>query len=128
MVAAKRENAEDTRPPREELVNGVYMWTYTAGSLGREVGRTSRAIREWLHEGVLPGATAYIEGAAYFSIDYCAAVKEACRRIYYLDGRGFKAVLKRIIREELARRQVSYVPPKGDNVQDRVVATVEASA
>lgn len=128
MVAEKLAKAEPTRPPRFVLINGKEVQVWTSGSLGREVGRSPRAIRGWLREGVLPGATAYIGDAAFFERIFCAAIWRACKRIYYLDGRGDKQVLKRIIREELAKDCVTYVPPGGNNETDRVVATAVATA
>ncbi len=126
MVSAKQAVAGPTRPPRFVMLRGKPVQVWTSGSLGREVGRSPRAIRGWLRDGVLPGATAYIGEAAFFERDFCAAVWRACQRIYYLDGRGDKQVLKRIIREELAAGQVSYVPPNGDNERDRYVASAVA--
>jgi hypothetical protein len=127
MIERKQAAGGVTRPPRFVMLRGQPVQVWTSGSLGREVGRSPRAIRGWLRDGVLPGATAYIGEAAFFSRDFCEAVWRACKRIYYLDGRGDKQVLKRIIREELAAGRVSYVPPNGDNEQDRVTATAVAA-
>jgi hypothetical protein len=126
MVLDKQLNEPVTRPPRFIMLRGAPVQVWTSGSLGREVGRSPRAIRGWLREGVLPGATAYIGEAAFFAHDFCSAVWRACKRIYYLDGRGDKQVLKRIIREELAAGRVIYVPPNGDNERDRLVASAVA--
>ena len=93
---------------------------FTTGSLGREVGRSARSIRAWLHCGVLPGPSAWIKGSAYFSRRDGRAVYKACERLYYLDGRGDRRVLKRLVREELAREQISYVL-RGQCNTDRVV-------
>lgn len=127
MVDEKRAKGDATRPPRFVMLRGEPVQVWTSGSLGREVGRSPRAIRGWLRDGVLPGATAYIGDAAFFARDFCEAVWRACKRIYYLDGRGDKQVLKRIIREELAAGRVSYVPQGGDNEKDRITATAVAA-
>ena len=122
MISEKRKVMKATRPPRLVLTGeDAPVEVYTTGSLGREVGRSARAIRAWLHRGVLPGATAYIGGSAYFSRRYCVAVFEACERLYYLDGRGDRQVLKRLVREELSSKRISYVPHGQEDNSDRVV-------
>jgi len=122
MIEEKRKVMKTTRPPRLVMVGtGAPVEVYTTGSLGREVGRNARAIRAWLHKGVLPGATAYIGGSAYFSKRFCLAVFRACERLYFLDGRGDRQVLKRLVREELTKDSISYVPRGQDDNSDRAV-------
>lgn len=122
MVEGKRTDPAPTKPPRIAVVKSRRVWVYTTGSLGREIGRSARVVREWLNEGVLPGASTFVSGVAYFSKPYCEAVYSACERLYYLDGRGSKRVLKRLIREELAQAKVSFVPLGGHNEMDRTTA------
>jgi len=122
MIHERRKRLEPTRPPRWVLIgSGPAQQVWTTGSLGREVGRSGKAIRSWLREGVLPGATVYIGGSSFFSRRFCDAVYRACERLFYLDGRGDRLVLKRLVREELAKTNTGFVPPGGDNSEDRVV-------
>lgn len=130
MVAEKRERAGPTRPPRfmarfQGDKSPPQVWT--SGDLGREIGRSPRAVRGWVREGVLPGASVFVGGVAFFARDFCEAVYLACERLYYLDGRGDKRVLKRLIMEELAAKSISYVP-YGKTNQERVAAAAVVSA
>lgn len=122
MVAEKREQAEQTKPPRFIEIDGEVVQVWTTGSLGREVGRSARAVRTWMRRGDLPGASVFTrDGAAWFTREFCEAVREACKRLYYLNGRGDRKVLRRLIAEELESASISYVP-FGKEPQDRVIA------
>ena len=123
MIEEKRDAGERTRPPRPALINGEAVQVWTTGSLGREVGRSARAVRGWLRDGILPGATVFVDDAAFFSRRFCQAVYKACERLYYLNGRGEHKVLKRLIREELAEEAISFVPLGGNNESGRITAT-----
>ncbi len=122
MIKERRAAAERTRPPRFVLINRQDVQVWTSGSLGREVGRSPRTVRGWLRDGTLPGATAYVDGAAFFSHRFCQAVYLACERLYYLNGRGEHLVLKRLIREELAKEGISFVTLGADNETGRIKA------
>lgn len=122
MVEEKRHEAAPTKPPRFMMVDGEVKQVWTTGSLGREVGRSARAVRTWMRRGHLPGASVFTrDGAAWFTREFCEAVRKACKRLYYLNGRGDRRVLRRLIVEELAEAGVSYVP---FGSEERVVATV----
>ena len=121
MVESKRGDLTTTEVPRPIILNRRKVWVYTTGSLGREVGRSPRVIREWLNEGVLPGASTFVKGAALFTVKYGEAVRRACERLYYLDGRGCKRVLKRLIHEELFKGKISFIPLGGAEA-DRTTA------
>jgi len=111
MIESKREGAAPTKPPRFILIDGETQQVWTTGSLGREVGRSARAVRTWMRRGDLPGASVFTrDGAAWFTREFCEAVKRACARLYYFDGRGDRKVLRRLIIEELTTGQVPYTP------------------
>jgi hypothetical protein len=123
MVESKREQAEPTKPPRFIEIEGEHVQVWTAGSLGREIGRSARAVRTWIRRGDLPGASVFTrDGAAWFTREFCRAVRTACERLYYLNGRGDRRVLRRLIMEELVAAGISYVP-FGAEPTARVVAS-----
>jgi len=109
MVESKRAEKFVTEAPRPIIECGRVVEVYSTGSLGREVGRSPRVIREWLNEDILPGSSVLIDGAAFFTKAYSNAVYRACKRLYCLDGRGSKRVLKRLIREELVRGKIKFI-------------------
>lgn len=121
MIDERRAERASTRPPRfvvvggrvegDRIVGGRVVQVWTTGSLGREVGRTSRAVRDWLRSNVLPGASAFTsDGRAWFSRAFCEAVYRACKQLYFLNGRGDRRVLARLVREELDGANVHFVP------------------
>ncbi len=125
MIAEKRGEMSGTAKPQRAEIDGEVVWVYSTGSLGREIGRSARATRTWLtHPDVskraLPGASIFVHGVAYFTKEFCEAIYDACRRLYYLDARGTRAKLFGLVMEELATAGVSYVPVGGDNERDRV--------
>lgn len=136
MVEERRAEGAETRPPLLTRVEGENVEVYTTGSLGREVGRSDRAIRMWLRDGTLPGATVFATvrndesgrdvRRAYFSKRFCAAVYKACEELFYLNGRGEKKVLKRLIMKQLHEADITFVPyeHRGDNGV-RVKASIE---
>lgn len=126
MIEERRAEADDTCNPLLTDVDGEQVLVYTSGSLSREVGRSARAIRMWLNDGTLPGATVFIQRRAYFSERFCNAVYRACEELFYLNGRGEKKILKRLIVKELAKEGITYVPTahRGDN-SVRTVAVAE---
>jgi len=134
MIAMKKARAQarlvergfkhgPTLAPRDVWIDGVPVRCYSSGSLAREIGREARTIRLWLSESVLPGATAFFapttRSDAYFSVNYCAAIKRACRRLYHLDARFPRAKLRGLVLEELALVGESYIPVGGAD-KDRV--------
>jgi hypothetical protein len=122
MVEARRKDKAATKPPRFITIDGEVKQVWTTGSLGREVGRTARAIRTWMRRGDLPGASAFTrDGAAWFTLEFCQAVYRACERLYYLNGRGDRKVLRRLIMEELATAGVTFIP-YGSEDSERVTA------
>lgn len=124
MIEERRDREEVTKLPRFIVIRKRLVQVWSTGDLGREVGRSPRAVRMWLNKGVLPGATVFIKGAAWFSRVFCMAVHRACERLYYLNGRGKRTVLARLVREELVAARISYVPVDGDDggMAKRVVA------
>jgi hypothetical protein len=114
MVEEKRKAAKPTRRPRLAQIDGEDVFVYTTGSVAREVGREDATIRAWLAQEVLPGPSLWIGVRAHFTEDYAKALRAACKRLLCLDGRGDLDVLKRLVREELIRRQVSFVPAPGE--------------
>ena len=126
MVESRRAEKDNTCCPLLTEVEEEQVLVYTSGSLSREVGRSTRAIRMWLNDGTLPGATVFIQRRAYFSERFCQAVYRACEELFYLNGRGEKKILKRLILKELAQEGITYVPTahRGDN-SVRVVANAE---
>ena len=117
MVEKRKAEDPDTRCPLKTEIDGEPVWVYTTGELAREVGRSPRAIRAWLREGALPGATIWIKGRAYFSERFCKAVYAACEELFLLDGRGDKKVLKVLIIKALRKEGITYVTyeHRGDN-------------
>ncbi len=106
--------------PRYILVNGETMWVHTSRKLAETVGRGSSTIRAWMSQKVLPGCTVEFPGKRYyFSKRFIRAVKDACRRLYYIDGNGSRDVLAGLILEELSKVGASYVPI-GSGPKDRV--------
>jgi len=137
MIVERRQEMTPTRPPRfiviggklkgDRIVGGEIVQVWTTGSAGREVGRTARAIRSWLThpkhaKRALPGASCFTkDGAAWFTWAFAEAVRCACERLYYLNGRGDRKVLRRLVIEELAEAGITYVPTGGAEA-DRVAA------
>jgi hypothetical protein len=120
MVAEKKLKAQakggkTEKRPRFVSVDGKEQFVYPAGHLALECGREPATIRLWLERDILPGATMFFgEGThgtkSYFSEGFVKAVVEACRVLYHLDGNGSRTILKRLVREELAKTEESYVP------------------
>jgi hypothetical protein len=117
MVAEKKLKAQakarTEKRPRLVSIDEREMMVFTAGHLALECGRESATVRLWLERDILPGATIFFgEGTrkSYFSDGFIAAVVEACKKLYYLDGNGSRTILKRLIREELDKTEESYVP------------------
>ena len=124
MVESKRGDAAQTKPPRFVMIDGECKPVWTTGSLGREVGRSARAVRTWMRRGDLPGASVFTrDGAAWFTREFCEAVRRACERLYYFNGRGDRRVLRRLITEELAEAKVSYVQFGDESAEQRVTAS-----
>jgi|CXWL01.1.fsa_nt_gi hypothetical protein len=94
---------------------------YTAGEFALRVGRATPTIRMWLEQHVLPGATIAFGGKSYFSSGFMAAVQRAQQRVYHLHGLGARAVLGRLIREELEAGGETWVPHGGTEA-DRVIS------
>ena len=112
-----------TQVPRDVWVGKQAVLCYSSGSLARESGREARTICLWLSLRILPGATAFFavdtKPDAYFSVEFCAAVKLACRRLYRLDARFPRSKLRGLVLEELACAKESYIPVGGTD-DDRV--------
>ena len=109
---------------RVTLIDGAPTVCYSSDTLGREIGREGRIVHMWLREGVLPGATVWVTQRhhpveakrhmrAYFSREFCESVYRACTDLFYIDGRGSKTVLKRLVQAELRNRKVGYVTRDG---------------
>jgi len=97
---------------------GPFTRVYSAGYLALEVGRETATVREWLTSNVLPGCSIWIGDRAFFTREFIDSVYAACERLFYLDGRGLRSVLRRLINEELVRRKVPYrVEPEAAPVQ-----------
>jgi hypothetical protein len=111
MVATKAANPSKHRNPRWAEINGTRVEVYSTGYLGEAVGRDTSTMRMWLNEGVLPGCSVVLDGANWFSKGYIAAVFNACRKLYYFDGRGERGTLKRLIREQLEQAGEKWVTP-----------------
>lgn len=111
----------DRVPRRGRLVEieGKREWVYTTGSLGAFIGREPNTIRAWMDQGILPGASIFIGNSRRFTRGFCLAVRAACRRLYFVSGRGERSVLRRLVMEELEKAGESYVP-KGGTEEDRV--------
>lgn len=105
--------------PRLMRIAGKDMWIHTSHRLALGCGRGQSTIRAWLAQDVLPGVTLCIKDCYYFSDNFILAVRAACRRIYAVDGNGSRDVLARLIREELMKRECSWVPP-GEGERERV--------
>lgn len=122
MVADKAANPSKHRHPRWAEINGERVEVYSTGFLGEAVGRDTSTMRMWLNEGVLPGASVVLDGSNWFSKGFITAVFEACRKLYYFDGRGERATLKRLVLEQLeAGGEMWVVPSKNP---ERVAAFV----
>jgi hypothetical protein len=122
MIEERRSEATPTWPPRfvvvggrvkgDRIVGGKIYQVWSVGSLSREVGRTARAVRAWVSRGDIPGATCFTrDGRSWFSESFAEAVLDACEKLYFLDGRGDRKVLRRLIHEELDARQVAVASP-----------------
>lgn len=111
MVAEKAENPSKHRKPRWADVGGSRVEVYSTGFLGEAVGRDTSTMRMWLNEGVLPGASVVLDGANWFSKTFITAVFEACRKLYYFDGRGERSTLKRLILGQLDAVGEKWVAP-----------------
>jgi hypothetical protein len=111
MVEAVAGDAEKPhRPPVLVEIGSKEVAVLTTAALAIRCGRKVSTVRTWIEEGVLPGVSAVIGGRAKFTDRFMDAVKEACRRILFLDGRGDHDQLRLLIVEELASRRESYVP------------------
>jgi hypothetical protein len=119
MVEEKRKSAKPTRKPRRVEIDGKTVDVHTTGALAREIGRDSGTVRKWLADGTLPGCTVLIGGKCWFSESFAKAVFAACKALYFLDGRGERMMLHRLILEELEKAGESYVP-RGGAESDRV--------
>lgn len=118
-VEEKKDLERVPRRGRLVEIDGKREWTYTTGSLGAYIGREPNTIRAWMDQGVLPGASIFIGNSRRFTRGFCDAVRAACRRLYFISGRGERSVLRRLIMEELERAGESYVP-KGGTEEDRI--------
>lgn len=126
MVDERRGALEETRTPVRTWEGDENVMVFTAGSLAREIGRSKRAVGAWLRDGTLPGATVFLDVRCengrvvrkpFFSKQFGGAVYRACEQLFYLNGRGEKKVLKRLIRDEMTKTKIIYVPyaHRGDN-------------
>jgi len=114
-VAAVKAQAPKTRAPRMATVDGREVWVYSSGHLAVEVGRCPMTVREWLDEGVLPGATVRDgSGRYWFSSAFISAVARATVEVLRRDARGKRDILRRLMLDELEAARVSYVPLGGD--------------
>jgi len=110
-VAAVKAQAPKTRAPRIVTVDGHEVWVYSSGHLAVEVGRCPMTIREWLDDGVLPGATIRDgSGRYWFSSAFISACARAVIEVLRRDARGKRDILRRLMLDELERAKVSYVP------------------
>lgn len=110
MIESAQAVAPPVRPPIEAEIDGDKLLVYSTTVLGLKCGRKVSTIRQWVEEGVLPGCTVVVGGRAKFSEPFMEAVREACKRVLYLDGRGNHTQLKLLVIEELELRGESYVP------------------
>lgn len=125
-VEEKRQAEKPTRKPRLADVNGRRVFVYGTGSLAREVGREDATIRAWLAQDVLPGASVWIARRAHFTVEFSQAVRNACKRLYEEDGRGNLDILAQLVRAELRKADVSYVPETdGERVQPEDIEVEE---
>lgn len=117
MIEERRAEHVATRPPRfavvggrvkgDRIIGGKVVQVWNTGSLSRELGRTPRAVQAWIRRGELPGATCFTrDGRAWFSERFAEAVLRACAKLYFLNGRGDRKVLCRLINEELESARV----------------------
>lgn len=84
---------------------------YPSGTFALTIGRKTETIRDWLKAKVLPGASAFFGGKAYFTESFIQAVYRACESLYFKDGNGRLEILRDLIMRELALASESYVAP-----------------
>jgi len=106
-------------PRYAKLSNGWVGWVHSTRTLALMVGRRPCTIARWVDAGVLPGSTARFGRRYFFSKKFMQAVRRACKRLFYEDGNGSRDLLSQLIREELTRDGLSWLPP-GSSEFDRV--------
>jgi hypothetical protein len=84
---------------------------YPGGTFATAIGRKTETIRDWLKASVLPGASIFLGGKAYYTESFIQAVYRACEALYFKDGNGRLDILRKLIMRELSLAGESYVAP-----------------
>jgi hypothetical protein len=86
---------------------------YPSGTFATAIGRKTDTIRDWIKAKVLPGASIFLGGKAYFTERFIQAVYRACEQLYFKDGNGRLEILRALVLTELANARESYIPAGG---------------